>query len=142
MADWTGSKDPVLDARIEGSETFTATANSTTTHYIVFDFDCEFEGLEIAADNPTFGDHVEMSTEYNAGAYGWKRYKKFGKRFNIYPNHVSRIILFPTLPSAGVRIAISYTNTGNSDTKFSINKFQYVSRTVVKPSELQEGEDW
>lgn len=137
-----GVTRPKLDARLQGSDVFTATANSTTEHYYTFDFDCDFNGVEIYTHGSEIGHKVKLTTEYNAGLYGWKRYKKFGKSFNIFPKCLQKYILFPTKPSAGVRVHISYTNPESSDVKFAVNFFQFVQQESVDPSQLQEGTDW
>lgn len=142
MSDWTGSSLPNVDARLEGSEVMSAVGNTSTEFYINFNFDCDMTGIEFYAWSPNKGDTLNFYTEYNAGPYGWKRYKKFGKNFNVFPNHISRIILFPTSPKAGSRIKVVYNNTGNSAVDFSINRFQFTAIEKIDPTKLQEGEDW
>jgi len=137
-----GTDKPILDARLTGSDLFTAPAGVKTKFYFTFDFDCKFNGTEVYAWDSNAGDKIELITEYNAGAYGWKRYKKFGKEFNIFPNTLQKYILFPTEPSAGVRLVVEYDNTGLTEVKFSLNIFLFTDQEIVKPSILQEGEDW
>lgn len=133
---------PLLDARLWGSPLFTAPANQETEFNFEIPFDCKWNGIEIFAWGPNKGDHMKLQTEYNAGPYGWKRYKKFGKHFNIYPNYVNKIILFPSEPKAGVRVCVYYTNTGNTPVDFSINLYTFVDEQVVNTNNLEEGEDW
>ena len=138
---YNGSEKPELDTRAQGTDLFTATANSTTSHYFTFNFDCELTGMELFAWNPNKGDKVTIFVEYNAGAYGWLRFKKFSKSFNVYPNHVNRAIAFPTLPKAGTRMRVDYT-CGENSVDFSLNVFQYAVREDVNASLGQQGEDW
>lgn len=136
-----GSDNPLIDARLQGTPLFTATPG-LSTHYHTFDFDCKMNGVEVYAWDANQGDNMSIESQYNAEPYGWKRYKKFGKNWNIYPNERSRIILFPTEPKAGVRLAFTYDNKGVVDVKFSINVFQFIDRQYINPSLLEEGEDW
>ena len=143
MSDWTGSMNPSLDARLEGSPLFTATANSITEHIIGFDFACDFNGIEFYAWSSNAGDNLTFQTEYYAGpVYNWIPYKKFGKNFNVYPDHVTRVIIFPTKPFLGVRVKIKYDNKGTEDVKFSMNKFQFAEYENVNTAILDSGEDW
>lgn len=139
---YIGSQRPELDTRAAGSDLFTATANSTTSHYFNFDFDCEFNGLEFYAWNPNKGDYLTLYVEYYATPLAkWNRYKKFGKKYNIYPDHVNRVVTIPALPSLGTRVRIDYTCGANA-VDFSLNVFQFAAREVVDTSTAQEGEDW
>ena len=138
-----GSDKPILDARLTGSDLFTATANSETHHYFNFNFDCLFNGVELYAWDSNTGDKVELITEYYAPPLGaWLRYKKFGKTFNIYPNTLQNYILFPTEPKAGVRVKVTYNNTGNTDVKFSMNLFIFNDQQQVNTAVAEQGEDW
>lgn len=138
-----GSDKPILDARLTGTDLFTAPANSTTDHYFNFGFDCLFNGAELYCWDSNKGDKIELSTEYYVPPTDtWNRYKKFGKDFNVYPNVVQNYILFPTEPKAGVRVRIRYTNTGDTAVDFSLNMFIFADQQQVNPSVLEEGEDW
>lgn len=138
-----GTDVPLLDARLGGAGVFTSTAGTDTTHYYTFGFDCKYNGIEVITDsNSVLGDHVTLWTEYNAGQYGWKRYKKFGKEWYLKPNDRTRIILFPTEPSAGVRLAMKYHSTGVNDVVMAVNLFMFVDQAKVNPGALEEGEDW
>jgi hypothetical protein len=143
MADWNGAPNPGLDARIEGSELFVAPAGAKTDFYIYFTFACDFQGMEFFAWNSNIGDNIDLRTDYYVPPMGvWKRYKKFGKHFNIYPNNVTKVILFPTKPTIGVRMTISYDNKGTEPVSFSMNKFQFADIEKVDTSVVGEGEDW
>jgi hypothetical protein len=130
------------DPRLQGMPLATATPGDTE-HYYVFPFNCNFEGIDLYAWDSNPGDHITFETEYYAGeTYGWIRYKKFGKTWNVFPHEKTRIILFPTEPFLGNRIKCTYKNLGVSDVKFAINLFQFVDSKIVRPSYLEEGEDW
>ena len=134
---------PHKDARLHGAGSFTTTAGTSYTHYYTFSFDCDFNGIEVITDsNAIIGDHVTIWTEYNAGPYGWKRYKKFGKEWYLKPDDKDTIILFPTTPKAGVRLCIKYTSTGASDVTSAVNLFTFVDQATVDVASLEEGEDW
>lgn len=138
-----GSNNPLLDARLVGTDLFTATANSTTDHYFNFEFDCLFNGVEFYAFNSSAGDKVELSTEYYVPPMNtWLRYKKFGKNFNVYPNLLQKYILFPTTPQAGVRVRVRYINVENVDVKFSMNLFVFKDQQELDLSLAQQGDDW
>lgn len=141
MSEWNGNSNPALDARIEGVPVFTATPGDSV-HEHVFTFDCDFSGIEIYSECAELGHTVTLETQYNAGPYGWKRYKKFGKTFNLFKNDKCRIVLFPTKPKAGIKLVIKYNNPTQTDVKFAINLFQFADMELVNPSILQEGEDW
>lgn len=138
---YNGSIKPELDTRVAGTDLFTATASSTTSHYYNFEFTCEFNGLEIYAWDSNKGDTISLYVEYYAGELGWLRFKKFGKKFNVYPNHVNRVITFPTTPQLGVRIRVDY-NCGANPVDFSLNVFQFSTREPVDISMGQQGENW
>lgn len=147
MSDWTGSDNPKMDARLEGSQVFSVPANTTKIDYVMFDFDCSFNGIEIGSSTTKVGDSVSLWTEYLAIVLGdgteiWLRYKKFGKSWNIFKNNITRIVLFPTLPKDGVRLAIKYKNTNAEPVNYAINKFQFVDSEPVNVYLGQEGEDW
>ena len=133
-----------LDARIQSTGIYTATKNSTTTSYFTFGFDCMFNGLEILVDaNALLGDTLSLETQYDAGEFGWKRYKKFVDGFLICPGSLHRYILFPTKPTSGVRIELQYTSTGaTNDVKYGLNLFTYADTETVNPGALEEGTDW
>ena len=138
-----GTDKPILDARLTGTELFTAPANSTSDHYFDFTFDNKFIGVELYAWDSHAGDNVELSTEYYVPpANAWFKYKKFGKHFNIYPNTLQNYILFPTEPKVGVRVRIKYNNVGNTDVKFSMNMFIFADQEQVNPSIGEQGSDW
>jgi hypothetical protein len=131
------------DARMTGSDKFTAAANSTTKHYFYFTFDCYFNGVELYAKDSNMGDKLKMYTEYYVPSLDvWKRYKKFGKEFNIYPNTIQNYVLFPATPQTGVRVCFEYTNTGNAEVEFSANFFIFADIEILDLSNLEEGEDW
>jgi len=142
MSDWFGPSNPDLDARIQGSPLWTATANTKTQFELDFDFACDFNGIEFYAWDSHKGDNLKLWTEYYAGPYGWVFYKKFGDNFNVFPNNRTRIILFPTKPILGVRLVVEYDNKGQTDVDFSLNKFQFSDTERVLPSLLQSGTDW
>lgn len=142
MSDFNGSLRPALDARLEGSAIFNCPANTVKTFYVPFDFDCELSGIEIYAWSSNVGDNVSMETQYQINENTWKRYKKFGKGWNVFPDRPCRIILFPTTPKEGIRMAITYNNKGQSAVNFCINKFQFVDEAKVDPTQGQEGEVW
>lgn len=130
------------DARLQGTQLFNA-AVGVTHHYFDFQFNCNFEGIEFYAWDSSKGDTLSMQTQYYAGpTYGWIRYKKFGKTFNVFPNNVTRIILFPTEPILGVRIKFTYDNKGSAPVDFSANLFQFKDHEVVNTAILDEGADW
>jgi hypothetical protein len=140
-----GTEIPLLDARLFGHDTvYTATKNTTTDFYYTFPYGCKFNGIEIITDgNVVLGDGITLSTEYNAGPYGWKRYKKFSDTWHVKKDDRTRIILFPTEPSAGVRVKISYKSLGTvDDVNFVVNFFTFVDQASVNPGALEEGEDW
>lgn len=138
-----GSSKPRLDARLKGTDLFTAPANSTSEHIFYFTFDCKFNGIEMFAWDSNKGDHLALFTDYYVPPLAsWKRYKKFGKHFNVYPNNLQKYVLFPTEPSNGVRLRLEYTNTGNTAVDFSLNLFMFADRSLVDTSTASEGEDW
>jgi len=137
-----GTNHPLLDARLEGGK-YTATANSITEHHFIFAGDCVFNGIEIFAKDSNFDDDIELYTEYYVPPLNeWKRYKKFGKKFNLAPNTLQKYVLLPAEPSAGVRVTIKYNNTGSTDVKFFANYYVFTDLAEVNPAQLQEGEDW
>lgn len=147
MSDWNGAPNPSLDARIEGTPLFSAPAGTKTEFRITFDFDCDLQGIELFAWSSNPGDNVELRTEYDINNSPgnppiWRRYKKFGKNFNVYPNHVNRVIIFPTKPKVGVCLVVSYDNKGEEPVQFSLNKFQFIPLAKVDTSLGEEGEDW
>jgi hypothetical protein len=140
-----GTEAPLLDARLFGhGVVYTAVKNTTTDFYYTFTFDCKYNGIEIITDeNVVLGDGITIETQYNAGQYGWKRYKKFGKNWHVKKDERTRIVLFPTEPKNGVRVKISYTSTGTvNDVKFVINFFTFVDQRSVNIYVLEEGENW
>lgn len=140
-----GTDVPLLDARLFGHDiVYTAIKNTTTDFYYTFTYGCKFNGIEIITDsNVELGDGITLSTEYNAGPHGWKRYKKFGDVWHLKKDDRTRIILFPTEPSAGVRVKMGYKSVGTvNDVKFVVNFFTFTDQEIVKPSLLEEGEDW
>lgn len=137
-------KNPNLDARLHGTgSVYTATAGQETDFYYTIPFDCRLNGIEILTDsNVQLGDTLEMRTEYDAGQYGWKLYKKCGKDWNVMPSDRSRILMFPTASKAGVRVRIRYKSTGAEDVKFVLNLFTFVDSEKINPAALEEGTDW
>lgn len=140
MSDFVGPSKG-LDARLEGSEVFTVAANSAVTSYVNFSFDCDFNGIEFYSNTTDIGDKLDLHTEYYAGG-PWLRYKKFGKNWNIVPSILSRIILFPTSPKVGVRLALTYTNNTDVEVKYFVNKFQFINSETVNLAIGGQGEDW
>lgn len=132
---------PHLDARLEG---FTLQVEpGTSTHYKVFTFDCSFNGLILYSNVSDIGSHVTMWTEYYVNeTYGWKRYKKFAKNWQLMPGYTSKTILFPTKPSAGVRIAFEVYNNEQSDISLAFNLYQFAVLEKINPSQLEEGSNW
>ena len=116
-----GSDVPLLDARLFGHDiVYNAPAGVTTDFTFQFPFNCKFNGSEILTDsNAVLGDTITFLTEYDAGPFGWKRYKKISKCWHLMPSDRTRIIL-----------------------KFCVNFFCFVEETDVDPNQLQEGEDW
>lgn len=143
MSEAYGTSRPLLDARLEGGIFGTAVANDSTEFIYVYDFDALFNGVQLYAFNSNPGDRIFLSTEYNAGPYGWKRYKKFGKGWYVAPNQLNQIVLFPTYPKQGVRIKLVYENVhATNDVQFFLNLFNFVDIARVDTGTLQEGEDW
>lgn len=139
---YSGSLKPELDTRVIGTDLYTASANVISSSYYNFTFDCEFNGLEIYAYNPNKGDKVTLYVEYYAGEdLGWLRFKKFGKSFNIFPNHVNRVISFATHPIVGTRLRVDYDCKGES-VDFSLNLFAFSTREIVDTSTAKQGADW
>lgn len=143
-----GTVAPLLDARLEGTQLFTALANTETNFYYYFQHesdvpDVKFNGVALYAYDANKGDSIELWTEYYVPPLNiWKRYKKFGKNWNIAPNTLMKDILFPTVPKNGVRVVFKYKNSGNNDVDFWINLYNFVDQQLVKPSLLEEGNDW
>jgi hypothetical protein len=137
-----GTLFPVLDARLWGTDVFTAGAGVSSSHYIYIPFNCKFNGLDFFSWNPNKGDSVSFLTEYPVSQEVWRRYKKFAKKFNVYPNTRDRVILFPTEPKAGVRIHVIYHNVGQTPVDFSFNFFTYVEQAKIDPTKGEQGEDW
>jgi len=143
MSDTSFTARSGQDARLAGMPLASAPAEQISVHYFDFLFDCKFEGLDFYAWDSNPGDTLTLETEYYAGeTYGWIRYKKFGKAWNIFPNEKLRIILFPTEPILGVRAKFSYDNKGTQPVKFAANMFQFIDHKTVNPAILGEGEDW
>jgi hypothetical protein len=142
-----GSNQPLLDARLEG-KLFSAPANTKTKLYYTFSHEqaldnVKFIGVSLYAWASNVGDNVTLWTEYYVPQLNvWKRYKKFGKTFMIFPDTEMKNILFPTTPSNGVRVVVEYDNKGNTAIDFAINFYNFVDQTSVSPSNLEEGEDW
>lgn len=141
MSDWNGSGNPSLDSRLQGVPKFTAPIGDST-HEHIFEFDCDFNGVEIYSMCDELGHSVTLETHYNAGPYGWKRYKRFGKTWNLCPNNNCRIILFPTKPKEGIKLVVKYHNPSLSPVDFIVNLFQFIEMENVNPASLEEGEDW
>lgn len=137
---WIGNDKTELDAKVEGTDLFSAAANSVTSHYFTFSHSCTFTGIELYAWNSNPGDNITMLIEYYTGAV-WLRYKKFGKKFNVYPS-VDRVIMFPAEPSQGTRLRIDYDNKGGSSVDFSMNVFKFADSEKINPLLGEQGEDW
>lgn len=137
---------PLLDARLEG-KFFTFGGTNDSIQYYNFSHEAEvdkvyFYGVETFC-NGELGDSVDMWTEYYVPQLNeWKRYKKFGKNYMIFPNVMQKNVLFPTTPKLGVRLAIKYNQVGTGEVKFIMNMFNFVDQQEVKPSALQEGVNW
>ena len=138
---------PLLDFRGEGIA-FKANASSVSRHEYNFtheeavDF-INFFGVSIYAWDSNKGDNVNMWTEYFVPPLdSWKRYKKFAKKFNIFPNMEMKDILFPTTPKQGVKLVIEYDNKGTSPVDFYINLYNFVDQQKVDTNVAGEGEDW
>lgn len=143
MSQFGTNATPLLDARLLGIGKFSTPAGQTAEHTYVFTYDCKFNGIEVLTDsNVAFGDNITLWTEYNAGPYGWKRFKKFGKSWHVKKDNVLRIILFPTEPKAGVRLVLKYENTGATTVDIAVNLFTFVDQAVINTQVLEEGEDW
>lgn len=137
-----GSMSPLLDARLWGVGPFVCPVGESV-HYITIPFDCKFSGLDLASTTQSYGDKISLQTDYYVPPLDvWKRFKKFGKNWNVIPNERDRVILFPTEPREGVRIAITYFNASEVEQKVYVNLFTFVDQQKVEPSLLQEGEDW
>ena len=136
-----------IDARLEG-KFFNAPANAKTKFYYSFSHEQEIEnvrfiGTALYAWNSNAGDNVTLWSEYYVPQLSvWKRYKKFAKTFQIFPNMQMKDLLFPTTPSNGVRVVIEYDNKGNSAVNFAMNFYNFVSIQTIDFSVLGEGVDW
>jgi len=143
-----GSSNPLLDARLEGSNLFNAPANQASKHYYNFSVesgvpDVKFNGVSIYAYDANKGDKMNLWTEYTIdGGTTWLRYKKFGKSWNIAPNTLMKDILFPTTPTNGVRVVFEYINNGNNAVDFFANLYNFIDQQVVNPAQGQQGVDW
>lgn len=139
---------PLLDFRGEGVEYQAPVQVESSFHYYNFTHEqavgfINFFGVSIYAWDSNKGDKITMWTEYYVPQLDeWKKYKKFAKNFNIFPNTEMKDILFPTTPTNGVRLAIGYTNKGSTPVDFYINLYNFVDQQQVSPSHLEEGEDW
>lgn len=133
--------NPSLDARLFGISVMVA-PSGTSEHYFSFPFDCKFNGIEIKTNASELGDKLSLETQYNAGPYGWKRYKRFAKQWNVFPDESTRVLLFPTEPKAGIRVKVTYENAHQTDIKIAINLFTFVDSEIVNAAQLQEGADW
>lgn len=137
-----GSERPLLDARLEGVIYGTATADTTTSFYYNFAGTREFNGVETYAWNASAGDYITLLTEYWSGA-SWLRYKKFAKKWYIFPDTPQRVILFPTAPKNGIRLRVDYTNThASQDVTFALNMFKFIEQQTIDISVGEQGENW
>lgn len=137
-----GSISPLLDARLWGVGPYVCPPG-LSTHYLTIPFDCKFSGIDLISSTQTYGDKISLKTEYFVPPLNeWKRFKRFGKNWNVVPNERDRIILFPTEPKEGVRVAIDYENASQVECKIYLNLFTFTEQERVNPSLLQEGEDW
>lgn len=136
-----------IDARLEGVK-FTMPANTTTKKYYYFNHEDTskvilFMGVSLYAFSANQGDTVNLWSEYTYdGGTNWKRYKKFAKNWNVFPNVEMKDLLFPTTPKTGVRLVIEYTNTGGTPVDLALNLYNMVDTILVDPNQLQEGHDW
>lgn len=137
---------PLLDFRGEGIS-FEAPVGKNKfeysfTHEAAVNF-VNFFGVSIYAWDSNKGDTVSMWTEYYVPPMSaWKKYKKFAKNFNVFPNVEMKDILFPTTPSNGVKLVIEYNNTGLNPVDFYVNLYNFVDQQEVDVSTASEGEDW
>jgi len=140
------SETPSLDARLQGIGVFSATANIVSDHYFEIDGQYMFNGIELYAWDSNIGDNISLSSEYNIGSIEtpvWKRYKKYGKSWNVFPNSPERIVLFPADLTVGVRLKFSYDNKhATSAVNFCVNLFTYIDQIEINTSIAEEGEDW
>lgn len=136
-----GAEKPELDSRIEGGGLQTITAGNSSTFYFSFGGDCMFNGLGFYAKDAEMGDKLTFETQYFNGT-SWVRYKKSAKNWMVFPDCKTEIVLFPTYPSNGVRVAMTYESTGATDVKFAWNIYKFVDVVSVDPSQGETGEDW
>lgn len=131
-----------LDSWLEGFGPFVCPPGQST-HYINFTYNCMVNGIEIINDQTAYGDKINLESQYYIPPLSvWKRYKKFGKNWNIKPSTPDRIILFPTEPQNGVRFKLIYENNSVSDIKIWVNLFKFVTFNKIDTSQGQEGTDW
>lgn len=141
-----GQKKPRLDTRLEGV-LFSCTSGDST-HYYNFNYEAGikkvlFNGVETFAFDSNPGDYVTLWTEYFVPPMNaWKRYKKFGKKYYVFPNTTQKNILFPTEPTIGVRLVVKYHNTGTDPVNYALNLFNFVDRQTIDTSTASEGVDW
>lgn len=132
---------PEMDARLRGKYWSNIPIGVSNLEY-VFEYDCSFNGAAIWSSVTKGGSSITLETQYDAGPYGWKRYKRFGKDWNLYPNYVCKTILFPTKPKAGIKLLITVDNQEGAPIDLGINLFTFIYSEIVNPSSLQEGSDW
>lgn len=135
-----GGDRPKVDTRLQKAGKYTA-STGTSKHYFEFEFDCLFNGLQVFSTNANLGDTVSLEVQYNYGG-AWKRYKKFGKEWFIFPNNILDIISVPSEPKDGMRIEFEYNNTGESSVDIFVNIYTYYDQTTINVAAGQEGEDW
>lgn len=133
--------NPALDARMQGV-LFKDVPIGYSEQTYTFPFNCIYNGMILSSSVDSLGSFLTMETQYNAGPYGWKRYKKFVKEWQLMPNYVCKNVLFPTTPSAGVRMVLKVQNNSSNPIDIAMNLYQFVDKITIKPSQLEEGEDW
>lgn len=137
-----GNWKTLLDARLEGAFFESAPANTTTSYYYTFDCVQDFNGVQLYAWDSSPGDNISLSTEYWDGTV-WKRYKKFGKNWYIFPNEVQEVVLFPSRPNGNTRIRLDVTNThATVPMQFAMNLYKFIDQQLVQSSLGHEGDNW
>ena len=148
MSQFSTENAPLLDFRGEGVRFSFKAQEEPSYGYYNFSHEpsankISFFGVSLYAWNSSFGDTVNMWTEYTIdGGTTWKVYKKFAKNFNIFPKVEMKDILFPTTPTNGVRLVVEYSNTGTAPVDFFMNLYNFVDQQSVNPSLAEEGLDW
>jgi len=135
-----GSERPKLDARLQGTNLYTATPG-TSTHYFTIPFDLMFNGLQFHAYSSNKGDYVNVEMQYQYGET-WKRYQRYAKKWYVFDDHTIEIKTIPAYPMNAMRIAFTYENVGSSNVDFAINLYTYVPVVSVDVASGAEGDNW